>query len=90
MVVLGAMDGIITRFLISSGLAYEGNSLLKPLVGEHIFIPVKVVGAAAAAFLFWDIHRRHPRLALVVTSCVVAAYAGIVLWNFAILFRAQI
>ena len=76
-------DGLISQFLIKSRLGREGNPLIEPLVGEHIFIPLKVFGAMLCAFILWDIHKRWPKLAWVATSCFVAIYSGILFWNIA-------
>ena len=32
------LDGVLTHFLITNGLAREGNPLLMPLVGETNFL----------------------------------------------------
>ncbi len=81
LVVLNIADAAITHSLIGLGLATEGNSFLAPLVGERMFYIVKVSGTLLAALILWDVHRRHPRLALGFTFCAVAAYGAIVLWN---------
>jgi len=75
------LDGILTRYLIDGGLAREGNPLLQRIVGENGFIILKIVGALVCAFILWDIYKRFPRLARVVTWCCVVFYGGIVLWN---------
>ena len=74
-------DGLITHFLVTDGIAREGNPLLQPLVGQAGFIVLKVVGALLCAVILWDIYRRHPRLALISTSFFVVFYGVIVLWN---------
>ena len=81
LVILVILDGLLTRFLIDGGLAQEGNPLLQRLVGENVFIALKVVGALLCAFILWDIYKRFPKLAKVATWCCVVMYSGIVLWN---------
>lgn len=81
LVVFVVLDGILTRFLIDGGLALEGNPLLQRLVGENVFIVLKVFGASLCALILWDIYKRYPRLAKVATWCCVVFYGGIVLWN---------
>ncbi len=88
--ILVVSDGLISHFLISHGLAREGNPFLEPLVGGVGFLVIKVVGAFLCALILWDIYRRWPRLALVSTSCFVVLYGGIVLWNLGIFFAAPV
>ena len=79
-------DGLLTYFLIGHGLAREGNPFLLPIVGADNFLVLKVVAAILCALLLWDIYRRFPKLALIATSCFVAFYAAIVLWNLGLFF----
>ena len=81
LVIFVVLDGLLTRFLIDGELAREGNPLLQSIVGENVFIILKVVGALLCAFILWDIYKRFPRLARVATWCCVVFYGGIVLWN---------
>ena len=84
MVALVTMDGLISQFLIRSRLGREANPFIESLVGERMFIPLKVFGAILCAFILWDIHKRSPKLGLVATSVFVAIYTGIVIWNIAL------
>ena len=77
-------DGVLTHFLVKSGLGRELNPFLQPLVGEANFLVLKVVGVLLCALILWDIYKRFPRVALVFTSCFVVFYAGIVLWNLSL------
>ena len=77
-------DGLLTHFLITDGIAREGNPLLQPIVGETGFIVLKIVGALLCALILWDIYRRYPRVALISTSCFVVCYGAIVLWNLSL------
>ncbi len=85
LVVFGVSDGLITHFLVKTGVGREGNPLLVPLVGEAGFLVLKVFGMLLCAAILWDIHRRFARLALVVTWCAVIFYGAIVVWNLSLL-----
>ncbi len=89
LVVLMAADGLMSNFLVSGGLAREGNPLLVSLVGEGYFLLLKAAGALLAALLLWDIYRRRPRMAVVSTSCIVVFCTGVVLWNLWVFFVTQ-
>ncbi|MFC1908522.1 DUF5658 family protein [Chloroflexota bacterium] len=77
-------DGFISHFLITDGLAREGNPFLQPIVGELGFLLLKIVGALLCAVILWDIYRRFPKVAIISTWCFVFIYAGIVLWNLSV------
>jgi hypothetical protein len=85
LILFNISDGVLTHFLVSLGLAREGNPLLMPLVGEPVFIILKVVGVLLCALILWDIYRRYPRLALVSTSLFTIGYGVIVSWNLMLL-----
>jgi len=89
LVILVISDGVLTNVLVSDGLAREANPFLVPLVGAGSFLALKVAGALFCALLLWDIYRRQPRMALVGTYCIAAAYGGIVVWNLSMLLTAQ-
>ena len=78
-------DGILTNALIQRGIAQEGNPVLMNIAGGTRFLIIKVLGILLAAFILWDIHRRHPRLAFWTSSAVLLIYAGIVAWNLHLL-----
>jgi hypothetical protein len=84
--VLVVADGLVSHFLISHGLAQEGNPLLVVLVGKWNFLAIKVVGASVCSVILWDIYKSWPKLALISTSCFVSVYAVIVSWNVGIFF----
>jgi len=81
LVFLVIADGFITHYLVSGGIATEGNPLLQPIVGDWGFIFLKIGGACLCAVMLLDVYRRYPRTALVSTCCFVACYGGIVAWN---------
>ena len=84
LVVFVITDGLLTHFLVTYGIACEGNPFLQGIVGEAGFITLKVVGALLCALILWDVYRRFPRLAIVCTSCFVVGYWMIVLWNLSL------
>jgi hypothetical protein len=84
--VLVVTDGLVSHFLISNGLAQEGNPLLVVLVGKWNFLVIKVAGAFICSLILWDIYKSWPKLALISTSCFVSVYTIIVFWNVGIFF----
>jgi len=86
LVALVVADGIITEFLVGSGLGRETNPFLENIVGDSIFLPLKIFGAILCAFILWDIHRRLPKVALAAICGFVALYSVIVLWNVGVFF----
>ena len=78
-------DGIITKYLVSQGLATEGNPFLGDWVHNNAFYTLKIFGALLACFYLWSIGKRHPNLSIAFTSLLLAAYAYIVLRNLSIL-----
>ena len=88
LIALVVLDGVISYFGVSQGLAREGNPFLQTLVGERNFMLIKAAGAMLGAFILWDIHKTRPRMALISSYCFVGLYTGIVAWNLAVLFTA--
>lgn len=82
-------DGIITHFLVSSGLAREGNPLMAPLVGSGNFLLLKVAGALLCVFLLWRLYKRFRRATMIVTSGIVVFYGLLVAWNLSLFFAGQ-
>ncbi len=82
------LDGLMSHFLVRSGLGQEGNPFLKPIVGEVNFLVLKVVGGFLCALILWDIYKRSPRVALISTSCFVVIYAAIVGFNLSVFLMA--
>ena len=83
-------DGLISQFLVKSGLGQEGNPLLKVLVTESDFLIIKMCGAIICVLILWNIAKRSPRLIFIFSSCLVALYTALLLWNIAVFlfFRA--
>ena len=88
LIIFEIADGLLTHFLITGGIAREGNPFLLPIVGGINFIILKVVGVLICALILWDIYRRAPKLALISTSCFVMFYGVIVLWNLGLFLAA--
>lgn len=83
-------DGLISRFLVTNGLAREGNPFLQVWVGKDIFLVIKLVAAFLVAFVLWDIYKQHPRLSFISTVCFVIAYTALVFWSLIVFFITQV
>jgi hypothetical protein len=83
-------DGLISQFLIKSGLGQEENPFLKVLVTENNFLVIKMCGAIICVLILWNIARRLPRLIFIFSACFVGIYTAILFWNIAVflIFRA--
>jgi hypothetical protein len=81
LVILVILDGVITQYLVPNGKGNEANPFLASLVGQPIFIILKVVGALVCAIILWDVHRRFQRVGLIAAWIAVIVYSGIVIWN---------
>jgi hypothetical protein len=79
-------DGIISQFLIKSGIGQEGNPFLRTIVTEGNFLIVKMCGAVVCVLILWNMARRVPRIAFIVSVNLVAVYTAILFWNLAIFF----
>lgn len=86
LVCLVVLDGLLTEYLINGGGGSEANPFLESLVGEPAFMILKISGALFCAFVLYDVHRRLPKITMVITWIAVAGYLGIVLWNTSLLF----
>ncbi len=74
-------DGLITTFLVTQGLGYEGNPFLQSLVTKEYFLLLKVLGASFSALVLLSICKRYPKLSLITILCFVILYTIIVYWN---------
>jgi hypothetical protein len=77
-------DGLISQFLIKSGLGQEGNPLLKILVTENNFLVIKMCAAIICVLILWNIARRLPRIIFILSACFVGIYTAILFWNIAV------
>lgn len=78
---LVAADGIITSFLVQSGMAWESNPLLKGIAGQDVFPYIKVLGAGIVVLLLWRVYGRKPVAASLAAVSAVVVYTCIVYWN---------
>jgi hypothetical protein len=78
-------DGILTNLLIKYDIAWEANPLLVHLAGNAGLIIFKIVGMLLVVVILWDIYRRSPRLAFIVSAAALTVYVAIVAWNLHLL-----
>jgi hypothetical protein len=88
LVILVILDGVLTQYLVPNGIGTEGNPFIASLVGEPIFIILKVVGALICAVILWDIHKRFLRVGMITSWIAVIGYSGIVIWNASLMTLA--
>ena len=84
LVLLVIVDGLLTLFLVRSGIGHEGNPFLASWVGNNMFLVLKVVGALLCAGILWDVYRQFPRVGTIATSFLTGFYGLIVAWNTAV------
>jgi hypothetical protein len=72
-------DGVITAYLLSSGLFHEGNPVIKYFAAHWQFGIIKALIAAGLCFILYRrLHDpRHIRMAAIALSVIVICYAGI-------------
>ena len=78
------MDYATTIFLLRTGVGYEGNPLMAPIVhGEYGYlylIPLKLAGIVACFFIW----KHSKKLAWIITIL----YTVVVLWNLSLISYA--
>lgn len=74
-------DGLISQYLISNGVGYEGNPILANWMLTTDLLTIKVGGASLSALLLLGMNKRRPQLALFATVVFVVLYTLIVFWN---------
>jgi hypothetical protein len=79
-------DGVITRYLVTKGLATEGNPFLGDWVTNDSFYILKICGALLATLYLWSVYKRHPLLSGAFSCLLLAGYASIIYWNLSILW----
>jgi len=77
-------DAVITRFLVDSGMAIEGNPFLRLIVTTDQFFWLKFAGGLLACYLLWDLFKRNGKPVLVITGVFVIIFNLIVGWNVAV------
>ncbi len=78
---LQVLDGLMTRFFVSEGVAHEINPLISALAQESYFPILKLAGALACVILLWRLAGRFPRLSSVTALAIVAFYTVVIGWN---------
>jgi phosphoglycerol transferase MdoB-like AlkP superfamily enzyme len=78
-------DGIITNHLVHGNLAREANPFLEYWVVEDKLLFIKILGGLLAAIYIWNLHRRHPKLAISLSLLFLSGYTAIICWNILIL-----
>jgi hypothetical protein len=78
-------DGIITQVFVNSRVVVEANNLMAPLVYGGNFLSFKLAGVVVLLLVLWFIFKRLPNIALATASFVALFYAGVVIWNFAVI-----
>ena len=79
-------DGVITKFLVLNGFAYESNPVLHFWAGEDVFLIVKLLGGFLATFYLWGIYKWQPKVSICCSSFFLLAYTFIIFWNLLILW----
>jgi len=82
-------DGIISNFIVQSGLGKEGNPFIQSIVGQTSFIFLKLSAAFVSALILWKVVRQHTRLGLVSIMFFVMLYTAILWWNLTSWFITQ-
>jgi hypothetical protein len=90
LVALVLADGLITEFVINSGIAWESNPLMRGLLPTGHFMLIKVAGSVLVALILADMYRHHPKLAANTAWLFVLVYTGIVYWNLSGVLLAAI
>jgi hypothetical protein len=78
-------DGVITNYLINSGLAYESNGFISSYAGTNKLLLLKIVGVISAILILYKISLKHKKLAQYTTLSFSVIYGLIVIWNISIL-----
>jgi hypothetical protein len=74
-------DGLITEFLVNSGMAIEGNPILGGFLANGHLMAVKIAGAALSALLLASINLRRPKGAAIISWSFIIFYTGVLYWN---------
>ncbi len=82
-------DGIISNFIVQSGLGREGNPFIQSIVGQTSFIFLKLSAAFISALILWKVLKQHTRLGLISIIFFVMLYTAILWWNLTGWFIAR-
>jgi hypothetical protein len=80
-----AVDGLITWFFVTSGLALEGNPFLRYWVRSNLFLVFKLVIVLLIIYSLWTVYKWYPRLVVACTIMLLVLYTSFVLWNVLVL-----
>jgi hypothetical protein len=83
-------DGLLTKFLVTSGHGSEVNPFLQAWVGQDLFLAIKVSGAFLATLLLWTKYNAKPKLVHIITVMFLAFYTSIVFWNLFVFLTTQL
>jgi hypothetical protein len=86
LVSLVVADGIITEYLVNSGIGREGNPLLQNILAGGNLMPVKIAGVLLSVLLLGAANKRSPKWTAVVYWSFIAFYTLILYWNLAGIF----
>ena len=81
---LMAADGILTKYLVTSGLAMEANPFLQSWVSHELFLTIKISGAFLATLFLWIKYTKEPRPTYLITLVFLIIYTVIIYWNLAV------
>lgn len=84
MIALVVADGVISRYLITAGLAQEGNPFMRVWISRDTFLYLKLGGAFLAAFILWRVSRSFPHTSFCIALFFVVVYTVLVLWSLLI------
>jgi hypothetical protein len=79
-------DGLITQFLVTNGFGLELNPLMQSLVGQELFLPIKISGGFLATSFLWIKYNAAPKRVYTVIVVALAVYTVIVYWNLFVYF----
>lgn len=82
------VDGLITEFLVTNGYGSEVNPLLRSLVGQQPFLPIKILGAFLVTLFLWIKYNTAPKRVHTVITVALAFYTAIIYWNLFVYFLA--
>lgn len=87
LIALVAADGLISRYLVTGGMAYEFNPFVKTLITQDNFISIKLAGSFLAAFILWKAYKRLPRASFAIALLAVIWYTALNFWSLTIFLQ---
>jgi len=74
-------DGLITEYLVGSGIGQEANVFLRSTLIRGDFMLVKIAGVLLSGLMLWNINKHSPKVATITVWSSILLYTGIVFWN---------